>query len=232
MSTHDFPDWQGGVNARSPVLYNQAGVSLSTSTSVLLSNTPTLHYPYLILFGRVQGNNGQIDVFFTDIAGVQQHEDIRFLIAQNLFVYTVPVMLDQVQIQANRAAGSAATIDLYAALTTVPYYKTQLALEQIISASIGPLAQNATGEATFFPFVGNAQLEIESTQSGFNTRVKCYDLDGATLLGRSFFASTSIQGIYSPIWLPPTINSVSVTNTNAAAATFTVYAFAQAAVPK
>lgn len=232
MSTHDFPDWQGGANTRSPVLYNQAAVSLGTSTAVLLANTPTLHYPYLMLFGRAQGNNAQLDVFFTDLAGVQQHEDIRFLIAQNIFVYTVPVMLDQVQIQANRAAGAAATLDLYACLTEVPYYKTQLALEQLMNASIGPLAQNATGEATLFPYAGNATLEIESTQSSFNARVKCYDLDGATLLGRSFFANTSINGISSPIWLPPTINAVSVTNLNASSATFTVYAFAQAAVPK
>jgi hypothetical protein len=232
VSTHDFPDWQGGVNARSPVLYNQAAVSLGTGSAVLLANTPTLHYGYLMLYGRVQGNNGQIDVFFTDVAGVQQHEDIRFLVAQNVFVYTVPVMLDQVQIQANRAAGAAATIDLYVCLTDVAYYKTQLALEQLMSATIGPLAQNATGEATFFPFAGNAQLEIESTQSGFNSRVKCYDLDGATVLGRTQFLTTTGSAIASPIWLPPTINAVSVTNNNASAATFTVYAFAEAAVPK
>lgn len=233
MSTHDYPDWQGGENVRSPVLVNQTGFSLPAASTPILSNTPTLHYPYLYLYGSVSGNGGQIDVFFSDSNGLQAPNDCRFLVNQNVFSYTLPVLMDQVQIQVNRDAGAAATLNLYACLTEVPYYRTQLPLEVVLTLQTsGLLAQNASQEFALFPYYGFAQFEVESTQAGFLAQLKCYDLNATTVIGRSTVAQPSVATTSFQAWCPSTINTLRVLNTNAAAANITVVGFAQSAVPK
>lgn len=226
-----------GIVAPKVPLFSSSGIALTSVSSVQVPNTLVGSWQYLLLAGTVSGNNGQIDCFYSSLDALTNppgtvNIDNRFLIAANPFVFLSPVMGDVVQIQANGHGN--ATMTLYVTGTNTPYRRTSYSLEQILNGTITGLAQNSTAEVTFLPFTGLAQLYVQANSAApnYNIRTKCYDIDQTTLLGRTLLGTVPAGGstgdFESQVWLPPTINTVAITNLSATAGSYNIYAFAQA----
>lgn len=227
MPLHGYADWQSSPQWRSPILVNNAALSLGTVLTTVTTLVVT-NYAYLQVVATPTGNNAKLEFTFQDSTGAFQYGQWGCTIRHgDTGVYNVPVAGDQVVIQAQRAAGAAATLDLGIAAANVPYQLSGQDAGILLSQITGTFVPGAAMTQVFSGYQGLAWYSVDASGSNMICRLRCYSLDGVTVIGKTLAQQINLDEFSTQVYVPPVICDVQVVNTGTNNQTFTLDLVAQ-----
>lgn len=217
-----FPDWQAIVSwLGSPIvaLQNQANPAALQSLGPFNVNT----YSYLNVFAQIGIGAGRVSVNFPLPSPLTaQPGTLMYGRAGTLVWTTIPVMAPTCKVFYGSDGTGGAIISLCVTPTNVPVTipPTGTAWTLITNTS-GVIAPAGNFVTNLFGYFGRARLVIEGSAGVHDAKI-VGTTDTLVNLGTSFAVSAGIQKATYEVWLPPQVNTLTVTNTAAVNQTFTI----------